>query len=265
MVRYDIAAMMERRKGTTSLLPPIEDSAGARADYLKALRAMLRAANAYVREIMLPEIEREMTATLTRDIGEGLFTRFEHHLANLAYAAEELVRRILGLEAKRHTAKFKATAKKALGIDLTAVVREEDLAGYLETAATRNVGLIRGLSADLVKRIQERVTTALIQGVTSKALRKTLTEEFGIADRRAQLIAQDQIEKLNSDMNRIRHEQAGVTSYRWMTSRDERVRPLHQKLEGKVYKYGEPTGAEGGLPPGQPIRCRCVARGIVQF
>lgn len=265
MIRYDLAAMVERRKGATALLPPIEDSAGARADYLKALRALLRAANAYVRETMLPEIEREIAATLTMDIGGDMFARFAGIVANLAYAAEQMVDRILGLEAKRHTAKFKAQAKKALGIDLTAVVREEDLAGYLENAATRNVGLIRGLSADLVKRIQERVTTALIQGETAKALRKTLTEEFGIADRRAQLIAQDQIAKLNSDMNRIRHEQAGVTSYKWLTSRDERVRPRHRELEGKIYKYGEPTGAEGGLQPGQPIRCRCVARGLVTF
>jgi SPP1 gp7 family putative phage head morphogenesis protein len=265
VTRYDLAAMVERRKGTTAILPPIEDSAGARSDYLKALRAMLRGANAYVRSDLLPEVEREMTANLTRDIGEGLFARLAGVFGNLAYAAEQMVDRILGLEAKRHTAKFKAQAKKALGVDLSAVVREEDLTGYLENAATRNVGLIRGLSADLVKRFQERVTTALIQGETAKALRKTLTEEFGIADRRAQLVAADQIAKLNSDMNRIRHEQAGVTSYKWMTSRDERVRPLHRELEGKVYTYGEETGAEGGLPPGQPIRCRCIARGIVQF
>ena len=265
MYRYDLAAMVDRRKGTTALLPVIEDRAGARIDYIRTLRVMLKGANAYVREMMLPEIEREIAATLTRDIGDDMFVRFAGFVANLAYAAEQMVARILRLEAKRHTDTFRETARKALGIDLSVVVREEDLAAYLETATTRNVGLIRGLSADLVKRIQDRVTTALIQGQSAKALRKTLTEEFGIADRRAQLIAQDQLAKLNSDLNRIRHEQAGVTSYKWMTSRDERVRPLHQSLEGKVYKYGEPTGAEQGLPPGQPIRCRCVARGIVQF
>jgi uncharacterized protein with gpF-like domain len=43
------------------------------------------------------------------------------------------------------------------------------------------------------------------------------------------------------------------------------VGPLHRSLDGKVYEYGKPTGAEQGLPPGQPINCRCVARGIVEF
>ena len=56
-----------------------------------------------------------------------------------------------------------------------------------------------------------------------------------------------------------------MTSYTWMTSRDERVRPRHKELDGKEYEYGKPTGAEDGLPPGQPIMCRCVARGIVEI
>ena len=96
-------------------------------------------------------------------------------------------------------------------------------------------------------------------------LRARLKADFGIADKRAALIAQDQTAKLNSDLNRIRQEQAGVTSYEWRTSRDERVRERHRKLDGTVYKWGEPTGAEEGLPPGKPIRCRCVALGVVDF
>ncbi|WP_442880212.1 minor capsid protein [Aurantimonas sp. A2-1-M11] len=63
----------------------------------------------------------------------------------------------------------------------------------------------------------------------------------------------------------MRHQQAGVASYVWMSSRDERVRERHRALDGKEYRYGEPAGAEQGLPRGQPIQCRCVARGIVEI
>ena len=59
--------------------------------------------------------------------------------------------------------------------------------------------------------------------------------------------------------------QAGIEKYTWRTSQDELVRPRHARLEGNVYRYGEPTGAEDGLPPGQPIQCRCVAQAIVSF
>ena len=54
-------------------------------------------------------------------------------------------------------------------------------------------------------------------------------------------------------------------AYVWRTSKDERVRPRHQHIDGIAYEYGKPTGAEQGLPPGQPIQCRCIAQAIVTF
>ena len=44
---------------------------------------------------------------------------------------------------------------------------------------------------------------------------------------------------------------------------DSRVRPLHQRLNGKIYEWGKPTGAEHGLPSGQPVRCRCRAKAVL--
>ena len=158
-----------------------------------------------------------------------------------------------------------ATAKRALGINLSAVVRDEDLADYLQAAVARNTSLIQSLSDDIVKRIEQTVYTNSIAGNSVTTLRKSLQAQFGITDRRARLIARDQTGKFNSDLNKIRQQQAGVTSYVWLTAHDERVRPLHKKLDGNTYKWGEPTGAEEGLPPGQPINCRCVARGVVEF
>lgn len=62
------------------------------------------------------------------------------------------------------------------------------------------------------------------------------------------------------------HRVTGVTHFRWISMRDERVRPLHQTLHGKVFTMqGHPT--EGY--PGQPFNCRCVAepvkRGFFSF
>ena len=158
-----------------------------------------------------------------------------------------------------------AAARRAFGIDLSSVVREEDLEGYLEQAALRNAALIRGMADDLLKRVAQETTSALINGESVAQLQKRLRHQLEVSDSRARLIARDQTSKLTSDLNRIRHEQAGIEKYIWRTSMDERVRARHAKLEGKVYKYGEPTGAEQGLPPGQPIQCRCTAQGVVEF
>lgn len=249
MRSYRLTERYRAEKGSRLTLPGIEETLKNKTAYLKLLRRMLR------------EISK---------MGRTARTQFEFELLNqlasrLGMMAEGSVNRILRLEAQRHTELFKQTVLRVTGVSLADVVLQEDLEDYLKAAAMRNAGLIKGLGSDAVKRVQEAVSSAMISGMPARQLQAKLTEQFRISDRRAQLIAQDQMSKLNADLNRIRHEQAGITEYIWSTSRDERVRERHRALEGKIYKYGQPTGAEEGLPPGQPIRCRCVARAIVQF
>ncbi|MCD1645263.1 minor capsid protein [Aurantimonas coralicida] len=268
MQHYSLARLAKgktRRKTVT--LPPVSDSIGARKEYLRALRAMLRSLAATVRSDVLPaaeaEIARQQSAMTQDALGEFVFESLKQLAVRLGVIAEGMVGRILRLESERHTKKWLASVRSTIGIDLAAVVSQEDLADYLTTAAARNASLIKSLGDDAIKRVEQATYQAILQGQTAAQLRKRMTEEFGVLDSRAKLIARDQVSKLTSDLNRRRHEQAGVTSYVWMSSQDERVRERHRALDGKEYRYGEPTGAEQGLPPGQPIQCRCVARGIV--
>lgn len=249
MTDYDIRKLTRRGKGTHVILPGIEESAGGRAAYLRALKAMTK--------------ELARTAVQAKDrLDLDSLARLALYLVD---KTQTMVNRILSLEAERHTATFISSARRALGIDLRAVVKQEDLAGFLQIAAKRNAKLIKGLSDEIVKRTELAVLDNLISGNSRETLHKTLVDQLGFGESRAKLIAQDQMAKLNSELNEIRHKQAGITEYAWTTSRDERVRPRHRALEGKVYRYGEPTGAEGGLAPGRPIRCRCIAKAIVQF
>lgn len=260
-----MAATKTKRPAIT--LPPITDTRGAQTEYLRALRAMLRSLAATVRSDVLPAAEAEIArqrSAMTQDaLGEFVFESLKQLAVRLGVIAEGMVGRILRLESERHTKKWMASVRATIGIDLAAVVSQEDLAEYLIDANRRNAGLIQSLARDTVGKIERATYDAVLQGQTAAQLRKRLTDEFGVADRRAKVIARDQVAKTTSDLNRLRHVQAGVTSYTWMTSRDERVRPRHKELDGKEYEYGKPTGAEQGLPPGQPIMCRCVARGIV--
>ena len=241
--------MTRRGKGTQLTLPGIEESPGGRAAYLKALKAMTR------------ELARAAVKAKDRLDLDNL-ARLALYLVG---KTQTMVNRILSLEAERHTATFISSARRALGIDLSAVVKQEDLAGFLQIAADRNAKLIKGLSDEMVKRTEVAVLDNLIAGNSLETLRKTLVERLGFSESRAKLIAQDQMAKLNSEMNEYRHKQAGISEYMWTTSKDDRVRKRHKALDGNVYRYGERTGAEDGLPPGRPIRCRCIARAVVQF
>lgn len=273
MLKYSLAKLGRengRRRGTSVNLPTISPRLATERAYEAALRKILRGAAKEVRDGIIPayQVERRQRreqAKLQQDVERDWFRALLALRTELSRVATETVERVLRLEAEKHTDSFLSNAKRVFGIDLRAVVLQEDLEEYLRAAAGRNASLIQNVSDDLQKRIEQAVYANSIAGNSVKTLREQLKTQFGIVDRRARLIARDQTAKLNSDLDRIRQEQAGVTSYTWLTSRDERVRDRHKRLDGKQYKWGERTGAENGLPPGQPVNCRCVARGLVKF
>lgn len=176
-------------------------------------------------------------------------------------------------EETRNRRKWNEAVRSAIGVDLGAVIQAEGIDGTIDAAVLRNVSLVRGLSQDVARRLSNKLLDALTRGLNNRELEKIITTEFGIARRRAKLIARDQAASFNGDLNRIRQQAMGITEYTWSTALDERVRgrpdgrypnarPSHWDREGKVFKWNKPP--EGG-PPGAAINCRCVARAILEF
>lgn len=274
MIRYNIARLANQTgkhaRGSRVVLAPLSESLGARRAYLAALRRLIRAIAVEVNASIIPVVrfERQLRidrSGLTHDVDEGTFTRLKSVILELTGITNATVRRILDLEAQRHSETFMDEAKSALGIDISMVVQQSDLDGYMRAAIARNTSLIKSLADDAVKRVEQSVIKNNIAGGSAKNLQGILTEEFGIVDSRAKVIARDQTAKFNSDLNRIRQQQAEIDAYNWTTSHDERVRERHREIDGNRYEWGQPTGAEEGLPPGQPILCRCIARAIIEF
>ncbi len=97
-------------------------------------------------------------------------------------------------------------------------------------------------------------------GLRHEELSAKLEAAFGVSQARADLIARDQTLKLAGDLTHIRQTQAGITSYVWTTSGDERVREEHAVLDGETFEWRSPP--EVGHP-GQDFNCRCTAYPIV--
>ena len=262
--RYDIAAAArkggKRSKGVTKL-PVIMPRGTFTRAYTRACRTLLKKLSVAANETVVARYRSKITV----DADEDAFEEFRRAAEGFRRATDEEIRRLIELEASRHTDEFRESARRAFGVDLEGVISTENLKEYLDSVTLQNAGLIKGLTDDVVKRIQITVTGALIEGRTVKELRESLKADFDFGDKRAQLIARDQTGKINGKLTKIRHEEAGVDEYEWFTSRDERVRSRHAKLHGKRYKYGEATGAEQGLEPGQPVQCRCIAIGVVEI
>lgn len=150
--------------------------------------------------------------------------------------------------------------------------------------ARTQVTLITKASQDMQDAVARRVRKGVAAGAGTDEIRTLLMRDLpGISFRRAQIIARDQCAKLNSDLSQGRMEQAGIETYIWSTSMDERVRglpggkyadavPSHYLMEGKVCRWDDPTKCKDAngdwvarplgaptLHPGQDIMCRCVA------
>ncbi len=151
-----------------------------------------------------------------------------------------------------------------MGADVT--VGDPGLAAHAADFRTRNVGLIRMLSEDYIARMRQILDDSGVR-TRHEGIAADLIEATGITKRHAALVARDQVLKYNANVTRARHEDAGITSYTWRTSEDERVREDHQALDGEVFEYADPavqdeaTGETGN--PGKGIQCRCTADPII--
>lgn len=128
----------------------------------------------------------------------------------------------------------------------------------------RNVALIKSLPEDILPKLRNELAAALDSGARPTELAKLLEERYGVARRKAEFIARDQVGKLYSSLTEERHKALGITRYKWRTSRDNRVRKRHVKREGVVFEYAnppkeDPTDGHAGTPP----RCRCGQEPII--
>lgn len=157
--------------------------------------------------------------------------------------------------------------RRELGTVLAINLRKEipGLSALINEWRDRNVGLIEsGIRASseivrlrpLISDVSEVVELAHASGLRVEALSDQLRERYGVSNSRANLIARDQVLKLNGDINHRRQTVVGIQDYTWSTSRDERVRKSHQALQGTRQKWISPPSVGH---PGQDYQCRCVA------
>ena len=268
---YDLAAMGRRAgfRRTSARLRGIKPTLALEHGLLAALNGLIRHIEAGLRQGILP-IVRE--GSLARDAafaddprrtGQALDLLKVAIETRLTRVATDMVERVIRLEGQRHTKRFAQSVQQAIGIDLSAVLLDQDIAGPIDVALRRNAGLVKSLGDDAYRRIEVAVLDTVAKGRPTRELVKRLQDELGISKRRAKVIARDQAGKLTSDLNEARQKQAGVDRYVWRTSLDERVRPSHEIKEGRKFRWNRPPPDTGH--PGEDIMCRCVAEGLVEF
>ncbi len=141
-----------------------------------------------------------------------------------------------------------------LGVDVLGA--EPWLQSFVDSFVRDNVDLITSIHKQYFDQIETEVKKAVTSGARWESLAEKIETRYDVSRSRANLIARDQTSKLNGDLDRVRQQKLGITTYVWRTSKDERVRDSHKQLEGKSIRWSKPP--EVGHP-GQDYQCRCTA------
>lgn len=181
------------------------------------------------------------------------------------------------------TKQWSKTLVDTLGVDVFA--REPWLGAHINSFGKENVQLITKLAEETRADIDRIINDGFkrgrrIEDIRTEILRGTdLTKgRFKKTRTRAQLIARDQVSKLNGQLIQLRQQEIGINQYIWRTAIDERVRTSHLAMEGKICDWGnaftyknkfnenwmERTSDMVKKHPGQDIQCRCYAEPVFE-
>jgi SPP1 gp7 family putative phage head morphogenesis protein len=216
---------------------------------------------AVVREILFPVLE-DLAAEPAADAVRTDAKRDDETFRELRKRARRLT------EAPRFRKSLKETSErverhsrgesKRLGIRLSDT--RPELRPLVERWRDRNVSLVRSLfdrELTVLKRI-----LAQGEGLRVEALQKKIEERFGVTESKAELLARDQVLKLNGEITHRLQVSAGIEEYIWTTSGDERVRDRHAELDGTRQLWDEPPVVSHDARtahPGDDYQCRCTA------
>jgi len=174
--------------------------------------------------------------------------------------------------AKFNSEQWAKAARAELGVEFP--VYETWWPEAKATWQEENYRLIQNVGDDYIKAVNRAAEQAVTNGMSVGQLAKEIRKiDDKIKSWRVNLIARDQIGKLNGQVTQARMAAVGLELYEWSTSADERVRDSHEVLDGKVCQWDDPTvySEDGGktwkdrpsdwcqLHPGYDIACRCTA------
>ena len=185
------------------------------------------------------------------------------------------------LEANKFNDKAVTSSLRYIPRSVMQVTTSKEIRSAMELIVSDNVRLIKSINENLLGQVQEVIYSGVRRGVEISVLADELQNKFTLSKKRATLIARDQIQKAHSDLTRLRHREIGIKEYKWVTGRDERVRPSHRVLESKICSYDDVNVYKNNVEdktwlqkseiggslyhPGQEIQCRCTEIAIIKF
>jgi len=241
----------------------------AERKYQRALVRLARAIEVEVRSKLFPALpELQKLRGLVLDAGVDAWSdRLKAIMDGVSIGVEgafesgdAYARRMTQETAKWNGAQWQKQIRSAIGVQV--VSANPWLQPALDQAVKVNSELIKSLKGKAITEIADLAMDGIKTGRRVEAIQDAIIVKFGATKARAELIARDQVSKLNGDLTRMRQTEIGLKRYTWRTSLDERVRPTHRANEDHVFSWDDAPAGTGH--PGQDFQCRCTAEPLYE-
>jgi SPP1 gp7 family putative phage head morphogenesis protein len=259
---------------------PMKYPVGTESEYRRLLRwlnAQTRKAVAHHLHPLVPKIVAEVSdmshpagGTIRQDAWADDLARAITNIAqDLIKPTQGTIKRMTAIAPKvneYNKAEWRKLVRSQYGVNPTA----EDQSAYRDLMAHwafNNAALIKDIPTKAMQQIADMTQEALMSGKVqddlSAEVMDTFDERLDVADSRCDLIARDQVAKLNGRLTQERQTDIGVDSYIWRTVGDERVRDTHEEVDGQTFSWDSPPGETDFNHPGEDYQCRCWAEPIL--
>lgn len=168
-----------------------------------------------------------------------------------------VVRGYLDARAKKLATASKDVAAGAKAEFLTSAFAQPERLDKLRLLGTRALEELRGVSADMAKKMSRSLVKGMLQGDNPRKIAREMVDEIdGLSRTRALLIARTEIIHAHAEGQLDAFEELGIPSVsaevEWSTAKDDRVCEDCSELDGETYTLDE---ARGKIPLHPNCRC----------
>jgi SPP1 gp7 family putative phage head morphogenesis protein len=157
--------------------------------------------------------------------------------------------------------KWTGAVLSATTVNLQTILGPADVRNTLENRIASNVDLIKDISAQNRRKMTQAVAQALTNRTPTKVLAKELREIVDVGKKRSIRIASDQLAKISSELSQERRREAGIDTFKWVSSGKVNARVEHAARNGKIYTEANPPPTRAGAE----INCGCVEVGVLDL
>lgn len=248
----------------------VRASAAVKQKYFKRLMSIIDEMNASVMWWLGAEYRRNEDVITASDsassnIEDTLKELIKKWRKRFDEAAKDIAKDFVKSATNHSTNNLKALLKKAgwtTNLKLSRKAQDK-----LKALVIENINLIKSIEKEYFTQLTTITMESITRGRDLKYLKDEIKKRYGVAERRAALIARDQNNKATSIITHTEYEELGITEAIWKHNPGSKEpRHEHVAANNKVYDikkgmYFESAGRH--VFPGEEINCGCTSEPII--